>query len=320
MHIDLPELPRSWDQLTAEQMTRLNVIRRQAAGGMEEYLFRAFCYLLDIELVQGGVVKDDDGLAYRFRCTGGGCEGQEFCLQGWQVQWFIGEKLEWLGKDCDRLADVFPTVRLGGRTFSSPGYAMACMTYQQHQTAQRCLGAYYTATRRLLEMTVPCGGDDARKRAQAERLLEERERMRRMFLSAVFTPECKVSVREVDGTQIVYDPPTCAFVFTTAQVEKNADLFAAFPEEKSDAVMQHFNGVMMYYRRIFPLLFGEGDGGSQDFIQIEQSTMNMLQEKLHLTYQQIYDSNAPFILGKLNDIIKEAKEIERLNARMKLKK
>lgn len=314
--ISLPDLPASWEQLTPEQMTGLNAIRHRPLRLQEEYLFQAFCFLLGIELVEGGGRMEEQDFCYEFRRTG---EKRTFFLQSWEVQFFVDNKLKWLLKDCDRLSEVYPKIELGGMTFSGPGYAMANMTYQQYQFSQRYLEAHYTYTRSLLQ-TVMQQDVPAKDREKIEQWAHEREQMRRMFLSSVFTPACQITTRLVDGVQVKYDPPIEGYVFTADQIERYAPLFADFPEEKSDAVMQHFNGVQLYYKRIFPLLYGEGDGGKHDFIEIEQSTMNMLQDKLHLSYQQIYDSNAPFILGKLNDIIKEGKEIERINARMKSRK
>jgi hypothetical protein len=78
---------------------------------------------------------------------------------------------------------------------------------------------------------------------------------------------------------------------------------------------------MKYYRKSYPLLFKEGGGGESDMIQAEQGTLNALQDKLRFSnYQTIYDSNAPFILGKLHAIIKEAKDIENANLKAKARR
>lgn len=314
--VSLPDLPSSWEQLTPEQMTGLNAIRHTRIHTQEEYLFKSFCFLLGIELVKGGGRMDKESFCYEFRRKE---DKTVFYMQSWEVQFFVDNKLQWLMKDCDRLSEVYPKIELGGKTFSGPGYAMANMTYQQYQYAQRYQDAYYNYTRGLLKLLEKQDPDNE-DRKKAEQWIGEREQMRRNFLSAVFTPACQITTRLVDGAQILYDPPIEGYVFSSDQIERYAPLFADFPEEKSDAMMQHFNGVQLYYKRIFPMLYGEGDGGKHDFIEIEQSTMNMLQDKLHLSYQQIYDSNAPFILGKLNEIIKEGKQIEEMNARMKLHK
>lgn len=313
--INLPALPKSWDQLTGEQMSELNRLHRRCSSSEYEYLFHAFCYFLGIKLTQRTEENEDHTLTYFFRRVNAKQKlyGEYIPLTSWQVQDFIHSTLKFLTEDCNRLVDVFPKITLKKKRFSSPGYAMAGMTYQQHQFTQRYMTEYYRISNTLYQKS-----KDPIKIKEIKELLQQREQCRCRLMATIFTPETKVTDKLVDSKQVHYDPPQTDYIFSTEQIEREAWRFRYFSEFKSEAVIQHFSGVMLHYKKIFPLLFKEGDNGNTDFIDMEQSTMNTLQSELHFNnYQAIYDSNAPFILGKLHAIIQKAKSIEEANARLK---
>lgn len=326
--IDLPALPQKWDMLSGEQMAELNRIRHRCAGSEPEYLFHAFCYLLGIKICKKVQENSDGTFTYLFRRVNRKEKkyGEHIPLQNWQIQYYINTMLKWLTEDCDRLNDVFPKINLVGKNFSSPGYAMTGMTYQQHQYAQRFLQEYYRISKILYEKSKQTSNTHITTLNNAflkeiKLLLQKQEQVRRRLMATIFTPETMVTDKLVDGKQVHYDPPQRDFIFSTDQIEREAWRFRYFSEFKSEAVIQQFSGVMQHYKKIFPLLFKEGEGGATDLIDAEQSTMNILQSKLHFNnYQAIYDSNAPFILGQLHFIMKEAKSIDEANARLKRKK
>lgn len=314
--IDLPPLPAGWDALTAEQMVQLNFIRHEHGLSRENFLFHALCYLTGIELVSS--TKDEDGQTlYIFRLREN--IKQRLMMAAWEIQFFISEKLKWLTEECTRLMDVFPTLILRGKTFGSPGYAMAGMTYMQYKKAQDYMAHYHRLTNQLIAML---DEKDINPEA-AQRLIDERKRAKGSFLAAVYTPETYVSSRMVDGQNVVCNPPEKAYVFYSGQIGLYGSWFEELPEEKSDCIIQLFSGTMLNYQKMFPLLFPdkeESRGKKMNFIEIESSTMNALQDKLKFNnYQAIYDSNAPFILEKLHAIIKEGKALEEQNRRMKTK-
>jgi hypothetical protein len=314
--VSLPALPKRWDDLSKEQMVRLNELRRSKGSSVALFRFHALCYLLSIERT-GSMQLGDGGTVYHgfVRTEKGQPVGEEFFLSDEDVFQINEAHLKWVLEDSDRLMDVFPKIQLEGKDFTSPGYAMSGMTYQQFQFAQRYMQAYHQVTSSLYKRVQ---NDPNFTEKEAQPLIERREEMRCRFLAAVFTPAVSVGSKTVDGKLVVYDPPVVGYVFSTSQIETYAHCFHQFSEDESDAVFQHFSGVMKYYKKLFPLLFKEGDGGESDMIQAEQGTMNALQDKLRFAnYQTIYDSNAPFILGKLHAIIKEAKDIENANLRMK---
>lgn len=315
---ELPALPNNWDALTAEQMVQINRIRYEHGETKEMFLFHVFCFLTGLKLVESE--KDEDGnRCYLFSHKN---TKDRIQLAAWEVQFFISEDLKWLTEDSTRLMDVFPTLILRGKTFGSPGYAMAGMTYQQYKKAQDCMVYYNRLTNQLVSM-IRKAQEGKVKPEQVEELIKERTRTKGKFLAAVYTPETEIKQRIVDGQTVHCDPPEKSYVFSTRQIEMYGPWFEELPEEKSDAVIQLFAGTMMNYRKMFPLLFPEKEednGKNLNFIQVESSTMNALQDKLKFNnYQTIYDSNAPFILEKLHAIIKEGKALDEQHKRMKSK-
>lgn len=316
--INLPPLPSNWDTLTPEQMVQLNRIRIKEGTSKESFLFHAFCYLTGLKVYDSQ--KDEHGETYYLFHLKDSKE--TIPLAAWEIQFFISEKLKWLTEDCTRLIDVFPTLILRGRTFGSPGHAMAGMTYQQYKKTQEYVGYYYRLTNQIVSLlqSAKNGKVDSVKIFD---LVEERKQIKGRFLAAVYTPESQVRSRIVDGQTVVCNPPEKAFVFSTGQIEAYGEWFEEVPEEKGDAVLQLFSGTMLNYRKMFPLLFPEKSEGKEqnmNFIQIESSTMNALQSKLGFNnYQTIYDSNAPFILEKLHAILKEGKALDEQSRKLKSK-
>lgn len=291
-------------------------------------MLRAFCMLASLTLpVKGEYQPGEEEISYLFRRTGknGKSYGELLQMKAWEVQFFISENLKFLKEDCNRLMPLFDKIILGGETFSGTGYAMASMTYQQHTIVQRYVGEYYRIGTQIMdEVNAVQEGkslNDIKERIKTvKELYEKRGETCRRMLAAFFTPVSLVTDKMVDGKQVHFNPPQTDYIFSTDQIERKQEAFRKFPQYKTDALLMHYSGVMLHYKKIFPLLFKEEGGGRTDFIDVEQSAMNALQSKLHFSnYQSIYDSNAPFILGKLHEIVKEAKSIEETNLRMKAK-
>ena len=84
---------------------------------------------------------------------------------------------------------------------------------------------------------------------------------------------------------------------------------------------QAFQTALVYYNNIYPDLFSHKQGGAyRDALAGEASTINSIMKYASYTDQQsVYDSNLPFVLDILNTMVKEAKEIEKMNAKIKRK-
>lgn len=85
---------------------------------------------------------------------------------------------------------------------------------------------------------------------------------------------------------------------------------------------QVWQTALVYYNAAYPMLFegGSNHGPMRDALQGEVGTVNTIMKYAgYSEQQQVYDSNLPFVLDILNTMTKEAKEIERMNAKVKRK-
>lgn len=85
---------------------------------------------------------------------------------------------------------------------------------------------------------------------------------------------------------------------------------------------QAYHTAVLYYEKAYPLLFADS-GKNQEFrdaLQGEVGTVNsVMKYQGYSDPQQVYDANLPIILDTLNTMSKEAKEIEKMNAKIKKK-
>jgi hypothetical protein len=85
---------------------------------------------------------------------------------------------------------------------------------------------------------------------------------------------------------------------------------------------QTYHTAVLYYEKAYPLLFTDS-GKSQEFrdaLQGEVGTVNsVMKYQGYSDPQQVYDANLPIILDTLNTMAKEAKEIEKMNSKIKKK-
>jgi len=85
---------------------------------------------------------------------------------------------------------------------------------------------------------------------------------------------------------------------------------------------QVYQTAISYYAYTYPLLFSGGDKQDplKDALTGEVGTINTVMKYAgYSSQQEVYDSNLPFILDILNTMTKEAKEIEKMNAKIKKK-
>ena len=84
---------------------------------------------------------------------------------------------------------------------------------------------------------------------------------------------------------------------------------------------QCYQTALIYYEKAYPLLFAGGKNDTmRDALQGEVGTVNTVMKYAgYAEQQQVYDSNLPFVLDILNTMTKEAKEIEKMNAKIKKK-
>ena len=84
---------------------------------------------------------------------------------------------------------------------------------------------------------------------------------------------------------------------------------------------QAYQTALTYYAQAYPLLFSDDKKDTMnDALQGEVGTINTIMKYAgYSEQQQVYDSNLPFVLDILNKMATEAKEIEKMNAKIKKK-
>lgn len=85
---------------------------------------------------------------------------------------------------------------------------------------------------------------------------------------------------------------------------------------------QTYQTALSYYATVYPLLFQDSgrEDPLRDALTGEVSTVNTIMKYAgYSEQQQVYDSNLPFVLDILNTMTKEAKEIEKMNSKIKKK-
>lgn len=84
---------------------------------------------------------------------------------------------------------------------------------------------------------------------------------------------------------------------------------------------QCYQTALIYYEKVYPLLFGVSKNDTmRDALTGEVGTVNTVMKYAgYAEQQQVYDSNLPFVLDILNTMAREAKEIEKMNSKIKKK-
>ena len=106
--------------------------------------------------------------------------------------------------------------------------------------------------------------------------------------------------------------------------ENNSSLFTL---HSSLSILFHlcfqcYQTALLYYEKSYPLLFtgSSKQDTLRDALQGEVGTVNTVMKYAgYAEQQQVYDSNLPFVLDILNTMAREAKEIEKMNAKIKKK-
>ena len=163
--------------------------------------------------------------------------------------------------------------------------------------------------------------DQGGSRKSIKYLYRESEKYRAMFLATLITPPVRQTEHvDENGT---YRVSRTAYVYHSSYGEKNWKLFRGKRWDYVFEVMVQFvQSCLEAYREKFPDLFTthKGDEGN-DFIVLEANKMNAIKKYGEFkSYQDVYNSNAFFIFGVLNNMCQEAKQIDEMNRKMKSKR
>ena len=195
------------------------------------------------------------------------------------------------------------------RYFALPGAACNNMTYQQYLALQ-------SVAPRLFAGNVESGDEVNGLQAQ--------------FLAHCLVPR-SVCVLDTDGGSIRIRPHY-EYKYNAVQAERLEGWWQKLIRKRMQEVtalfyicFQCYQTALAYYAKAYPLLFSGGKNeqekdGLRDALLNEVGTVNTVMKYAgYAEQQQVYDSNLPFILDILNTMTREAKEIEKMNAKIKKK-
>lgn len=204
-----------------------------------------------------------------------------------------------------RDAMVLPaaTVKMGRRVFSLPGVCCNNLTWQQYRSLQATVGRLFTAG-------IP---EDQAVGLQAQ------------FLAHITVPRSLALVDTTGGSirlRLHWE-----YRYDTERAEQLEGWWRRQLEDRHCQCLYHvclqtYQTALTYYSAVYPLLFSGGGKSDplSDALTGEVGTINTVMKYAgYSEQQQVYDSNLPFVFDILNTMTKEAKEIERMNARIRKK-
>ena len=209
----------------------------------------------------------------------------------------------YVGPMRDAMALPLETVVIGRRHFALPQVACSNLSWHQYRSLQGL-------TPQLFSEGIT---DSQALQLQAQ------------FLAYILVPR-SVALLDTSGTSVRLRPHF-EYVYNAEQAEELSRWMAKRMDSQHLSTIFHicfqvYQTALAYYSAAYPLLF-QDDGKvdkMRDALQGEVGTINTIMKYAGYTDQnQVYESKLPFIMGILNTMTKEAKEIERMNAKIKKK-
>lgn len=328
-------LPDSWSALTWDELRRCWDVKMRYGGNANMARVAALLMLVCGEGTSARVLQEDGrtGETVYVLTDASGCQwkttARELAFMAEKgMKWFdypYGDPGEDAVKDdkgkvikesrpavrgyvsAMRDAMVLPEeyVKMGRRWFALPQVAGSNLTWQQYRSLQAIAPRLFAA-----------GQDDS-----LIALLQAQ------FLAHILVPRSFALFDTAGGSIKVR--PHYEYRYDMARADELVRWWEKrLADDENAAVLFHicfqvYQTALTYYAAVYPVLFS-GDGGKadplRDALTGEVGTVNTVMKYAgYSEQQQVYDSNLPFVFDILNTMTKEAKEIERVNARIKKK-
>lgn len=314
--LNLPAPPQGWNELTERQL--LSIHKLLSSGISEvEYKLSVFLMLMGLKILKRAEKKDDGSFRYLFRRKGvrAWLKREQLGMESWEVSYWIDKYLKFLDEPFQLLKLPFEYIRRKGRKYKAPDPLMTNLTYEQYGNAQRYLVSYWELSRMIDSLRKNGATGEAIRQAEMQAL-----ESRAGFLAHMYVP---ASLRLLDqrhqGTRF---SPRWVYNYDSDEAERQIKRFRTAPRWMFDVTYQLFQSSQQSYKKDFKFLFKEyEDGEGKSALVMEIDTINAVQKYAGYSNQQeVYDTNSVFIFGILNNMAHEAKEIEDMNAKMKLRR
>lgn len=307
--IDLPEPPSSWDELSDEQMRFVFKLQQKKNVSVAEYKLKVFLHLMGLKVLTRAEKKDDGSFVYHF-CRKGIrplLRREDLNMEAWEVDYWIKTYLSFLDSPNTLTKLPFDSYKRWGKRFKAPSMLMLDVTYEQYSNAQNYLTAYSQYTRLAESMLNNGSSIKAVRRVQQDVI-----NARAGFLSHMLTsPQWQLTESDSHSTRLHVHR---AYKYSSQRAEQNKRYFKTAPDYLFWVMVQFFQGCLAHFREELPDLFKESDeNGNKTAWLIEVDTVNAVQKYQGYAMQQdVYDSEAVFIFGVLNNMVQEAKEVEKI--------
>lgn len=310
-----------WNRLSTEELEEVNRLykRKEAmsAAGDEERTDRIFklkCFMLflGLKIVRRTVTDENGETVFLFRRRGIRHLFERIPMRAWQVDQWIDQKLGFLENPFARTVTPYGIIRLrmGTLRLKAPKDVMSDVSFAQYQSAQNLLIMYWDA-QKVLQTLVRRKSTHAAIRMQLRRMKQERCR----FLATLFNESVR-ETGEIREGRYLRKCKRRVWSFNSGQIQKNARWFSMVEARMFPVMVQYFQSVQEAYARMYPELFTPNGkkNGRQNPIKIEVEMINNIMKYQGFSdYDAVYDSEAVRILGIMNAMAKEAKEIEKMN-------
>lgn len=329
MMTDAVSIPKSWSLLSWQQLCLCWKAKVRYGGSPDVARVAAMLSLLGVSSVScGGESARSGETVY---CLAGG-DGRRWTATAREAAWAAGKALVWFDypygdpgeKELkDEKGNVVRERRDPVRGYVSPMGDAMVLPLDELKVCRRHFALPQVACNNLTWQQYRSLQAIAPQLFQEGIGEKEALALQAQFMSHALVPR-SVALLDTAGGSIRLRPH-----YTYKYSAEQADGLSRWWEKRLPGreylfyiAFQAYQTAVTYYSDAYPLLFGSSDRQDKvrDALQGEVGTINTIMKYAgYAEQQQVYDSNLPFVLDILNTMAKEAREIEKMNAKLKRK-
>lgn len=320
------EPAKSWDELSWEQLCFIFSLDR-GANDMNfkikvfmklmgwEFVKKSYAVIPDMEKAWNGMEDMDDAMRELMKVASGKYEIMVVVrdVRSRELYNFpVGVLATWIRNymnflDSPKGFTSLPVedIVFCGKKYLLPQPLLTNMTYQQFTAIQ-------SIAKDIEDIAVMA--KEEKDDNEIERLTALMSEAKGKFLAHCLTPRKFVFTQSKNGEMnLVFG---FRYVYDSDTAWKMAEKMNSVSDTIFGICYNHYVGCMMKFKSMFPALFSGGKGGNSDLLVAElDSVNNIMKYQGYATQQDVYDSNAVFILSILNAMTEEAKQIEKMRGK-----
>ena len=320
----LPSVPSSWSELSWEQLLSVWDIMNKQNDRIARYV-SVYSYLTGVVVrrAEAAITPDnnDAALVVSYGKEMSLVNAGDFYLYLFGLQFDEKDKpsgsediatkgiLSWLEEPYTLYQLPKEYIRIGMHKFKLPDPLFTSITYQQYGNMQKILQQYWQLNKQLI---------NSQTQQLTNSQTHEVAKLRAQFMSHTLCSSSLRIMQNDSGTAIF--SPQYVYSYSVEKAEHNIKHFYKASDALFLVLQQYFSSCIEYYRREMPDLFSSsGKMDNRPPLMAEIDTLNAIMKwkGAYPTHQDVYDTNAIFIFGDLKDMAREAREIEKANAKIK---